>query len=568
MLVSLHISNYALIDTLDVEFPRGLSIITGETGAGKSIILGAIDLLRGRRADTNALRDKSIKAISEAVFDISDNDGALRWLTSQDYDCPADGLLTLRREISPSGRSRAFINDSPATLQSMQELTLMLLDIHSQHQTQQLANPRTRLAIIDSLATDKTPLLSYHKAFEAYNSTRKRLLELRRDMEQTQQKRSQLTEQYEYLSAIDPKPGEQKELETLYDLQSRASQLKEQMGMVRVNLDGYERSARSQVEQSLSLLRRMHIASLAQSSNDAPSVIERLQSILVELKDISAELEDLDAGIDEDPLQLARTEKRLDTLYQAQITFKTNNPDELPQILQSIKKQLEDTDDPAHLMPSLQLELKQRAAELKEAASNLTAQRQTNALEFSERLQAAARTLGLPNLRFEARLSQVKMWSQGADLVEFLCAFNKNQQLMPLEATASGGESSRLMLAMKAIIAGKLQLPTIIFDEIDTGISGEIASMAGEMMHRISAKLQVITITHLPQVAACGDSHFKVYKQDNEQETLTRILRLTHEDRRVEIAKMLSGSVVDEAALRNADSLLKNKPVKSKYIHG
>lgn len=560
MLVSLHISNYALIDILDVEFPDGLSIITGETGAGKSIILGALDLLRGRRADTSALRDKTKKAVTEAIFNIAGNDGAARWLKSQDYDIASDGMLTLRREISPSGRSRAFINDSPANLQNMQELTLMLLDIHSQHQTQQLSNPRTRLAMIDSLARDKTPLSRYRKAFDAYNTTRRRLLDLKQDMEQSAARREKLTSQYEMLSELSPKEGEQKELEALYDLQSRASMLKEQMGSVRVALDGYERSARSLVEQSLSTLRRMHIPAVEQPRDGGFSLLDRLQTILIELKDINSELEDLDSEIVDDPMSLSRTEKRLDALYQAQMAFKVGNADRLPALLAEIKKELDNSNDPAVLLPALQLELKQRAAELKQAAACLSAQRTENSSIFSEQLQTKARSLGLPNLKFEARVAQVKMWSQGADLVEFLCSFNKNQDLMPLETTASGGEASRLMLAMKAIVAGKLQLPTLIFDEIDTGISGETAALAGKMMRDIATTLQVITITHLPQVAACGNTHFKVYKQDSETETLTCISRLDSEQRRTEIAKMLSGSTVDEAALRNAESLLDQTP--------
>lgn len=556
MLVSLHISNFALIDTLDVNFTSGLSIITGETGAGKSIILGAIDLLRGRRADTSSLRDKSKKAVTEAIFDISDNEAANRWLTSQNYDTPADNLLTLRREITPNGRTRAFINDSPANLQNMQELTLMLLDIHSQHQTQQLANPRTRLSIIDSLAHDRNLLNRYRIAFDAYNSTRKRLLELKKDMQQAETRRENVQSQYDYLKDLAPKPGEQKELEILYDLQSRASQLKEHMGEVRKSLDGYEQSARSLIEKSLSLLRRMHVPALEQSSEQETSVLARLESMLIDLKDINSELESIDSDLDDDPRQLAHTEKRLDALYQAQMIFKVDDPDKLPVILDELKKELEDSMDPAVLLPSLQLELKQRAVELKQAALELTNQRTESAKIFSDQLQQKARTLGLANLKFEARIVPVKMWSHGADFIEFLCSFNKNQQLMQLESTASGGETSRLMLAMKAIVAGKLQLPTLIFDEIDTGISGEIATLAGKMMRDIAANLQVLTITHLPQVAACGHNNYKVYKEDTESETLTHIKCLTNDERRYEIARMLSGAEVDDAALRNAESLI------------
>lgn len=561
MLTSLHISNYALIDRLDVDFTSGLSIITGETGAGKSIILGAIDLLRGRRADSTSLRDKTIKAVVEAEFNISDNDNAKRWLSSQDFDIPIDGMLTLRREISPSGRSRAFINDSPANLQSMQEVTLMLLDIHSQHQTQQLSNPRTRLSMIDSLADDKSPLERYVKAFVAYRDIHKRMENLKREMETTATRRAKLEEQYLKLKELAPKPGEQKELEVLYDLQSRANQLKEQIGTVRQSLDGYTQSARTQIEESLATLRRMHVPSLENMKENGTEqpLIARLESLLIDLKDINSELEILDGTIDDDPRQLMITEKRLDALYQAQLDFGVKDPNRLPELLVELKEELKNTEDPALLLPALTLELKQCAAELKRAAGALSAQRMENARLFSQQLQDKARSLGLPNLKFEAKVIPVKLYSRGADLVEFQCAFNKNQPLMQLEQTASGGEASRLMLAMKAIVAGRLQLPTLIFDEIDTGISGEIASLAGKMMRDIAKSLQVITITHLPQVAACGNTNYKVYKQDTEKETLTRIRCLNAEERRYEIAKMLSGAEVNDAALSNAESLIKQQ---------
>ena len=419
MLASLHISNYALIDSLDVDFSSGLSIITGETGAGKSIILGAIDLLRGRRADSSSLRDKSVKAVVEAEFNISDNDGVRGGLTLPYFFLPVEGVLTGRREISPTGRSRAFINDSPANLQSMQEITLMLLDIHSQHQTQQLANPRIRLSMIDSLAEDKAPLTRYVKAFEAYRNTFKRLEALKKNMELTEERRSKLEEQYAMLKELAPKPGEQKELEALYDLQSRANQLKEQMGNVRQALDGYSQSARSQIEESLSILRRMHIPALETKNDgsDEEPIIQRLESLLIELKDINAELEDMDGDIDDDPRQLMITEKRLDALYQAQMTFKEKDPERLPILLKELKEELDNTEDPAVMLPSLKLELKQCAVELKQAAIELTQQRTENARIFSEQLQEKARSLGLPNLKFEARIAPVKLYSSGADIV-------------------------------------------------------------------------------------------------------------------------------------------------------
>lgn len=280
-----------------------------------------------------------------------------------------------------------------------------MLDIHSQHQTQQLANPRTRLSLIDSLTADKSLLKRYRDAYEGYNDTRKRLLQLQQEIDVASTRREELLEQYDYLSKLNPKPGEQKELETLFDLQSRANQLKEDMSLTRKNLDGYEQSARSLIERSLSLLRHMRISALETGQNGGPSVIDRLQSILIDLKDINAELENLDGEIDDDPKQLARTEKRLDDLYQAQQRFKTEDPERLPKLLEEMKREIEESEDPGVMLPALRLELHHKAKELKEAAVALSQQRTENAKAFSEQLQQKARLLGLPNLKFEARIT-------------------------------------------------------------------------------------------------------------------------------------------------------------------
>ncbi len=555
MLQNLHITNLALIETLNVQFNPGLSIITGETGAGKSIILGAIDLLRGRRADTRMLRNKDLKAYVEAEFDISDLPGVQHWLRQQDLDTLPDERLTLRREISPNGRSRAFINDSPATLQAMSQATTMLLDIHSQHQTQALANPRTRLAIIDAMSPDAPQLLQeYKQAFAVYLDTRNKLKKLREKIERDAKRRAELQEKKTELDDLAPKQGEQRQLEEQYEIQSRATEIKNIITGASVAMQpDIPGSASYQIERALTELQSIDLPIF---ENQKPTLTERLHTLLIEARDIAEELKAADSKINDDPEELMRVENRLNRLYEAQLRYKAIDADELARIHIEIRTQLAADDDTQQQRHQLEAKLKQDATALKEVSSRLSDARIAAAAEFSTKLQSIAMTLGLPNLQFQAKVSPVKMWSEGADIADFLCAFNRGQQLMPLEDTASGGEASRLMLAMKAIVAGKLALPTLIFDEIDTGISGPIAALAGKMMADISQRIQVIAITHLPQVAASGKNHYKVFKTDTDTDTVTSMILLDDKKRRIEIARMLAGCELDEAAMHNADSLL------------
>lgn len=555
MLSSLHINNFALIDDLNMSLTSGLTIITGETGAGKSIILGAIDLLCGRRADTKVLRNKERKALVEADFEISTYKGVKDKLQELDYEVPADGHLIMRREISPSGRSRAFINDTPANLQAMAALSSLLLDVHSQHQTQAIvADPKVRLRFLDSINADTRLRDAYKDVFRRYVKVRQRVHDLRQTVEADSKERSMLEFNLSKLVKLQPKIGEQKELDARYDMQSRSLQIKEKLDEAISLLAGEADSASERMERSLSLMRRAQISALTGNGDD--SLENRLSSIIIELKDIAGELVDIDVSLDNDPEVLRKLEERLNDLYEAQIYFKVRDPDELVALKNEFQRKLDSQGVKGRELPELEREMRRLAEELKEAAASLTEERKRIACEFSEELAKSARNLGLPNLKFKADVVETRLSADGADQIDFLCAFNKNQPYMQLQDTASGGEASRLMLSMKAIIAGKTEMPTLIFDEIDTGISGEIASKAGRMMKEIGERIQVLAITHLPQVAVAGSNHFKVYKQDTEKETVTNIKKLTREERKREIAKMLSGSVIDEAALQNAEFLM------------
>lgn len=555
MLTALHISNFALIENLDVEFMEGFSTITGETGAGKSIILGAIDLLRGKRAETRYLRHKDKKAIIEATFRIAPGSEIARYLEDNNFDVADDGVLILRRDLSPSGRSRAFINDTPANLTTMEELSGRLLDVHSQHQTQAIvSDPKVRLKFIDALSHDDSLLTDYRKSFGEYVALRNKVRRLRTELEEGERQRESLNFKLRQLEKLNPRIGEQQELETRYKILSSAGEIKAAMEEIQQLLGSSYESAIPRMERALGLMRKNNIDSLKPELE--PSLSNRLDSALIDLKDIYSELEDMGAVLEYEPSELQKIEHRLNEIYEAQLTFKLKYADELPLLKSDIETQLQQGNIDASELKSMETELKTRGAELRSKAEKLTTQRTATAASFSETLEQSARSLGLPNLRFKAQLVPAKLSADGADNVEFLCAFNKNQEFLELQHTASGGEASRLMLSMKGIIAGETELPTLIFDEIDTGISGEIAAKAASMMSSMGERLQVIAITHLPQVAARAQNQYKVFKTDDDIQTTTQIKRLDAKERETEIAKMLSGSTLDNAALKNARALL------------
>lgn len=557
MLQSLHISNFALIDSLDTDFTDGFSSITGETGAGKSIILGAIDLLRGKRAETRMLRHKDKKAVIEATFNISKLSEVKNYLQQNNFDLPTDDLLLLRRDISPTGRSRAFINDTPANLSSMEKIAGLLIDVHSQHQTQAIvADPKTRLKFIDALDSEQNTLQEYKLKFHQYVALRNQARKLRAQIDESNREKEALTFKYNQLAKLNPKKGEQKQLEKRFKILSDSEHLKETMEEAMALIHNRPDSALPKLENALSLLSRHHIDAINHTQAQG-KIGERLGSIIIELKDLSSELDHIYSHLFHDPDELQKVEQRLNDIYEAQLDFGLKDADQLAELMLTLQKQLKSSNASNDRLNTIEAEMKTTGKELQKIAEALTMRRKTIAASFSLQLQQQARELGLPNLKFEARVSPAKLSAEGADQVDFLCAFNKNQDFMELQLTASGGEASRLMLCMKGIIAGKTELPTIIFDEIDTGISGEIASKAGKMMRSMGKKIQVMAITHLPQVAASAANQYKVYKTDNDKETTTSIQRLTIEQREMEIAKMLSGAVIDKAAINNAKVLLK-----------
>lgn len=562
MLSSLSIRNYALIENLSLEFGPSLSIITGETGAGKSIMLGALSLVLGGRADTRVASKAGGKTVVEATF--SGVDPAMRPLFEErgiDWVESPDGLaeITVRREINASGRSKIFVNDNSVTLQTLSMITPSLVDIHSQHANARINDPAVRLSIIDSIADNEELRREYRELFSEYVSLHRRIVQRRENMERNRQNLDVMRFRLGELDKLNPKKGELAEIERRFELLSDADEFREQLSRLSYLIGDSEGGAQSKVSEAAGLARK-YAASLS-DSNDSENmpVADRLQQILVELKDISGIAEDAYSAIDTDPATLSKLSDRMNRYYEAMKAFGAKEADELAEMHQRLKREVAELSGEDDLLPQMERESRRLAATLKEHADRLSASRAEAAENFSRLVEETARPLGLPNVSFHAVVGRRKLSASGQDDVEFLCSFNKNGSPAPLQDIASGGEISRMMLSLKSVVASYMNLPTIIFDEIDTGVSGEIADKMGDMMHDMGERMQVVVITHLPQVAAKGEEHFKVFKTDTEDRTVTDVRRLTMEERIREIAGMISGSEVGEAALSAARSLLTPK---------
>ena len=553
MLNKLSIHNYALINQIDIDFKDGLSVITGETGAGKSIILGALSMILGGRADTKSIGNADKKSIIEATFYVENDAEIDKFCTSNDIDRFEDNNFILRREISSSGRSRAFINDTPVTLQQLRDAAIRLVDIHSQHQNLLIADAKYQLQIIDSIANNVNELNEYKTQFKKYIEIRNRLNQRKIEISKNKENEEFLRFQFDQLQKIAPKENEQEELERKYEVLSNAESIKDDLRHIVNTLSDNEDSVLSQISALKSVINRLNLDLFNAESND---IKPRFESLYLELKDIAEQFGDYLSEVDSDPKELQSIEHRLNLIYEANRRFNVNNENELLKIKVDIESQLASIDNSDDDISTLEQKKKSEGIKLKELADKLSQTRIKAADQFSSELIEMAKPLGMSNIKFSALVSQNKLTIDGQDSIEFLCSFNKNQSLNPISKVASGGEMSRIMLCIKAIIANCMQLPTIIFDEIDTGVSGDIADRMGEMMKEISDKIQVITITHLPQVASKGLIHYKVYKTDNEQYTTTNIKELSTEERIEELAQMLSGSKINEAAILNAQSLL------------
>lgn len=552
MLKKLKISNYALIEEVEIGFTSGLTIITGETGAGKSILIGALSLLLGGRADIKKARDNNRKIVVEGTFAV---DGLSLKEIFEQNDLDWEEEMLLRREVLPTGRSRSFVNDSPVSTSLLSAISSRLVDIHSQHQNLLIGARNFQLGVLDALADNTLLHTRYTKSFQEYVELRRKLHTLKERLSKSRENEEFIRFRLEQLKKLKPREGEQKELERRQEILADSASISESLSSAYSLFNNGEYSVLSRLGEIRTLLQGVNL-SLFASEEDEVSVLSRLESAIVELTDISETLSDYMEHVDSNPELLHKVEDRLTALYDAQRRFKVADESALIALKNSLEEEYASLENLDVNLSDLEKKLKEKGKVLRRNAEELSMSRREAAEKFAARLMQTAAPLGMSNLKFTVKLEQGKLTPDGQDLPSFQCAFNKNQPLMPVEKIASGGEISRLMLCLKAVVASRMSLPTIIFDEVDTGVSGDMAARMAAVMKEIAINIQVLAITHLPQVAASGDSHFIVYKQDSDNSTHTYIKELSPAEREIEIAGMLSGTVVDEAAILNARSLL------------
>jgi DNA repair protein RecN (Recombination protein N) len=549
MLTSLSITNFALIEKLDINFSNGFSIITGETGAGKSILLGALGLVLGKRADLSSLKNKEEKCVVEACFQIS-NYNLQTFFEENDLDYEAETII--RREILASGKSRAFINDSPVNLQELQELGSILIDVHSQHQTQELSEENFQFQIIDAVANTKNDLSSYSDALRQYKKNKIHLNTLKSELQSVQKEQEYTTFLLEELVVANLKLGEQDELESDYKKLNNVE-------FIRENID---KSLLLANEEQFGILQnlkeiKLSLQKTANFSVEFQTIFDRISSVTIEFDDIVKEISQVSENLNSDPEQLELINQKLQTIYNLQKKHQVVSIEELLTIQN-------DLDSKVISVVSLDIEIKKLENSQSELTSKLDViaaiiyKKRTEAVPIlSEKWTNILVQLGMPNVRFNILIKPTSNYfEQGKDELQFLFSANKGTDFGLLKKVASGGELSRIMLATKAILATYSKLPTIIFDEIDTGVSGEVANQMGNIMKNMSANMQVFAITHLPQIAAKGNTHFKVLKSIIGEQTFSEVLELSNEERIIEIAQMLSGSNLSDSAINHAKSLL------------
>lgn len=553
MLKKLDIRNFTLIDHLEMALYPGFSVITGETGAGKSIVIGAIGLLLGNRADAKQVKRGCDKCIIEATFDLSiyHSDVLKDFFEDNDLDYEPEECL-LRREVNANGKSRAFINDTPVTLALMRELGEQLIDVHSQHQNLLLSKEDFQLNVVDIIARDRQQLADYRAAFAEYRSAQRRLEELREQIATSRDNEDFLRFQQKELSEANLASGEQEQLEQEAELMSHAEDIKRALHEADYGLSGDDTGIVNLTRSIAAQLR-----SVADVYPEAQELAERLESCFVELKDISQEIASKVDYVEYDPQRFNLITQRLDTIYTLQQKFHVQTVDELLDRLNGINAQLDNIDNSDEELQELERSVEKLHAVCVEKAAVLTDMRRKSATVVEQELSKLLVPLGIPKVRFKVEVSPADLSTNGADKVMFLFSANSSTDMQPVSQVASGGEIARVMLSLKAMISKAIGLPTIIFDEIDTGVSGRVAEQMAHIMRDMGkANRQVLCITHLPQIAAAGSTHYKVAKQETEQGTVSTMTQLSDEQRITEIAQMLSGSDVSQAAVDNAKSLL------------
>ena len=549
MITSLSIKNYALIEKLTIDFSKGFSTITGETGAGKSIILGALGLVLGKRADLTSLKNKDEKCIIEAHFEISKYN-LLPFFEANDLDYENDTII--RREILPSGKSRAFINDSPVNLQELQELSLFLIDIHSQQQTQELSDENVQFEIIDAIANNKETILEYQSLLKSYKSDKSKLNSLLKRQSESKKEQEYNTFLLDELVAAQLKSGEQETLEADF----------EKLNNVEIIKESIDRSLAIANEEQIGVMHNLNeikvsLQKIASFSTEYHSLLERITSVTIEFDDISDEMNRCSEKLINDPEQLDLISQKLQVIFTLQKKHQVSSVDELLEIQANLENSVLELGNMEEEIAALTISIGQKTVELDAFSTTIHTNRLESIPVLSQKLITILETLGMPNVRFNIDINTTETYFQnGKDELQFLFSANKGTDFGLLKKVASGGEMSRIMLAVKAILAQYSKLPTLIFDEIDTGVSGEIAIRMGEIMKEMSQEMQIFAITHLPQIAAKGNAHFKVFKSTVGDDTQSELKLLNEDERIVEIAQMLSGTIVSDSALNHAKALL------------
>ncbi|KIA98472.1 MULTISPECIES: DNA repair protein RecN [unclassified Flavobacterium] len=549
MITSLSIKNYALIEKLSIDFSKGFSIITGETGAGKSIILGALGLVLGKRADLTSLKNKEEKCVIEAHFKISKYN-LEAFFEANDLDYEEDTII--RREILPSGKSRAFINDSPVNLQELQELSLYLIDIHSQQQTQELSEESVQFQIIDAIADNFGVITDYQNVLKKYKSDKTKLNSLLKKQSESAKEQEYNTFLLNELVAAQLKSGQQEELEEEF----------EKLNNVEIIKESLDKSLAIANEEQFGVIQNLNeikasLHKIATFSTEYGALFERITSLAIEFDDVSGELQKASEKLLNDPAQLDFISQKLQVIYNLQKKHQVASVDDLIEIQTKLENSVLELGNIEEEIAKLTTSIEQKTMELDAFANKIHENRIAAIPLLSDKLITILETLGMPNVRFKIDINYGETYfPNGKDELQFLFSANKGTDFGLLKKVASGGEMSRIMLAVKAILAQYSKLPTLIFDEIDTGVSGEIAVRMGEIMKEMSQQMQIFAITHLPQIAAKGESHFKVFKSTVDDDTQSELKLLSQEERVMEIAQMLSGSVVSDSALNHAKALL------------
>jgi len=553
MLKEVHIRNYVLIDRLDIDFRDGFSVMTGQTGAGKSIILGAMNLLLGGRADSKTIRQGADKCTIEGTFSIAGY-GLEQFFSENELDFDPDETI-MRRELSASGKSRAFINDTPVTLTQMRDLGCRLIDIHSQHQNLALGTQSFQLDVVDTIAANSTEKTAYGQSFDNWSELKARLARLKADFESDNTDREYLEFQLEGLDSARLVDGEQEELEQESDILDHAEEIKQELFSASQSMSADEDGCIHKLRGALQSLRTAQ-----KNYPQAQELAERLESCIIELKDIAATVDDAQESVNFDPARLEQVNDRLDLIYSLLKKHKKDNIAQLLELAENIRKRLDRTGSYEFDIEQLTKQTESARLEMGKRASELTKTRKKASEAIIRDIKELLVPLGIPNVQFSIDIQPSAEYDRtGHDDLRFMFSANKSVPMQELQAVASGGEIARVMLCIKSLMAGARALPTIIFDEIDTGVSGAVAEQMALLMKQMSAGgRQVLAITHLPQIAALGQTHYKVFKTDDQDATHTRIAVLDGDERIHEIAGMMSGATLTQAALDNAKALLEN----------